>query len=68
MKTYTITTKIIVDEQDISKAKEWARRRGFVYIEKGKPNIGDMVFDYLTDGGHDISLASGSEIEECKEN
>lgn len=66
MKTHIITAKIKVDDQDIAKAKEWARRRGFIYLEKGKPNIGDMVFDYLTDGGHDISIEE-THIEEHEE-
>lgn len=46
MKTYTLTSKIQVDEEHIQKARKWAKRRNYDY----KKDVAQLVFDYLTDG------------------
>lgn len=60
MKTYILTTKIRIEEEQIRRARKWARRRGYDY----KEDIAHMVLDYITDGSN-ISIIT-SEIEEVK--
>lgn len=60
MKTYILTSKLQVDEEDIQKARRWAHRRGYDY----KKDIAHMVFDYITDG-KDTSMLE-ADIEEEK--
>lgn len=63
MKSYILTAEVRVDDEDILRAKNWAKEKGLDYQD----DIAHLVFDCISDNGpvaHEIE--STEIVEETK--